>query len=56
MAMTKEEKLNLALKKATLLSEQGRFAEARFAYENIIEDLRSRKKVTKRKTKRKPKN
>ncbi len=52
MKMTKEEKLNLSLRKATLLSEQGRFAEARLAYEIIIKDLRLTHKKKDKKSKK----
>ena len=51
MKMTKEEKLNLSLRNATLLSEQGRFAEARLAYEIIIEDIRPKHKKKDKKLK-----
>ena len=40
MPMTKEEKIETRLNKARLLSQQGRWAEARLEYENIISDIR----------------
>lgn len=45
MPMTKEEKLANALNKARFLSLQGRWAESKLAYENIIADLRNKPRI-----------
>ena len=43
--MTDEEKLDLKLSNARLLSLQGRWAEAKNHYENIIAELRNKPKL-----------